>query len=98
MQVAKHSMKKKYVAQRIRAHESLWMKHRAIPESGQEKNARVSCMLENPGTCQAMDQYISGAGRHANSHGLADEVTEYWNTLESEEDCSEPELHNAIVD
>ena len=51
-------------------------------------------MLEDPGTCLAMDQYIASAGRHANSHGLANAVTEYWSTLEDDE----PESHNAMVD
>ena len=56
MQVARHSMKGKYVAERIRAHESLWVKQRAIPKSGRGKNARISCVIEDPGTRPAMEQ------------------------------------------
>ena len=50
--------------------------YRTIPESGQGKNARIACMLEDQGTCMAMDQYISSAGKHANSDGLAQAVTD----------------------
>ena len=32
-----------------------------------------------------MEQYISGAGKHANSEGLAQAVTDYWNSLEDSE-------------
>ena len=28
-----------------------------------------------------MEQYISGAGEHANSEGLAQAVIDYWNSL-----------------
>ena len=34
-------------------------------------------MLEDPGTCLAMEQYIVSVGRHVDSHVLANAVTEY---------------------
>lgn len=83
-------MKRKRVAETIRAHESLWAKQRTIPESGHSKNAQISRMHEDPGTCLAMEQHIASAGRHANSHRLANAVTEYWSILEES-----GESHNA---
>ena len=47
-------------------------------------------MHEDPGTCLAMEQHIASAGRHANSHRLANAVTEYWSILEES-----GESHNA---
>ena len=38
-----------------------------------------------------MEQYISRAGKHANSEGLAQAVTDYWNMLELE-DSESPAL------
>ena len=70
IQVARHALKKKHVAERIRVQESLWVRQRSIPESGQGRNARVECLLEDQGTHSAMKQYIFGAGKHANSEGL----------------------------
>ena len=52
------------------------VKQRTIPESGHGKNAQISCMLEDPGTCLAKEQYIASAGRRANSHGLANILLE----------------------
>ena len=91
MQVARHAIKKKHVAERIRAQETLWIQQRTIPESGQGRNARVECLLEDRGTRLAMEQYISRAGKHANSEGLAQAVTDYWNMLEPE-DSESPAL------
>ena len=53
-------------------------------------NARVECLLEDQGTRSAMEQYISGAGKHANSEGLAQAVADYWNFLG--EDSESPAL------
>ena len=78
LQVSRHALKKRHVAERIRVQESLWVRQRSIPESGQGKNARVECLLEDRGTRSAMEQYISGTGKHANSEGLAQVVTDYW--------------------
>ena len=82
--VAKQSLKKSYTARRIRAHECLWVKQWCIPESGQGKDARVSCFLEDNGTCLAMERYIARAGKQANSEGLAYAVIDYWHFLEDE--------------
>ena len=38
-----------------------------------------------------MEQYISGAGKHANSEGLAQAVTNYWGS-EPLEDIDSPAL------
>ena len=79
---------KSFVAERIRLHECQWVKYRTIPESGQGKNARIACMLEDQGTCMAMDEYISSVGKYANSDGLAQAVTGYWQTLQEEDNLS----------
>ena len=68
MKVARHSINRKYVAEKVRTHESLWVKQRTIPESGHGKKSQISCMLEDLGTCLEMEQYIASARRHANSH------------------------------
>ena len=83
---------KSFVAERIRLLECQWVKYRTIPEGGQAKNARIACMPEDQGTCMAMDEYISSAGKHANSDGLAQAVTDYWQTLQEEDNlCCELE-------
>ena len=51
---------------------------------------RVECLLEDQGTRSAMEQYISGVGKHANSEGLAQAVTDIWNSLG--EDSESPTL------
>jgi hypothetical protein len=49
-------------------------------------------MLEDQGTCLAMEQCISGAGKQANSEGLAHAVTAYWSSLDLETSLSDREL------
>ena len=82
IQVARHALKKKHVAERVRVQESLWVRQHPIPESGQGRNARVKRLLEGQGTRSAMEQYISGA---ANSEGLAQAAADHWNSLEDSE-------------
>ena len=50
----------------------------------------MECLFEDQGTRLAMEQYISGAGQHANSEGLAQAVIDYWNSLG--EDSESPAL------
>ena len=41
-----------------------------------------------------MEQYISGAGKHASSEGLSQAVTDYWNSpiVDDNEDSESPAL------
>ena len=53
----------------------------------------MECLLEDRGTHSAMEQYISGAGKHANSEDLAQAVTDYWSPKPLE-DLGSPVLAN----
>ncbi|KAF8511964.1 hypothetical protein BDD12DRAFT_905452 [Trichophaea hybrida] len=84
LEVARHSRKGGHVARRIRWQETSWMTFRMIPVSRQGKHPKLHCMLEDPGTCAAMDEYIVSAGRLANAVGLANAVTEYWHSIDKD--------------
>ena len=45
----------------------------------------MECLLEDRGTCLAVEQYISGAGKLTNSEGLAQAVADYCKSLEDSE-------------
>ena len=45
----------------------------------------MECLLEDRAARSAMEQYISGAGKHANSEDLAQAVTNFRGSLEYSE-------------
>jgi hypothetical protein len=49
-----------------------------IPLSTQGKHAKTLCMVEDPGTREAMIEFIHGAGKNACALGLSKAVTAYW--------------------
>ena len=55
LQVARHTLKKRHVAERICVQESFWVRQRPILESGQGGNVYVECLLEDRGTRSAME-------------------------------------------
>jgi hypothetical protein len=76
--VAESASKKSYVAERIRAHECSWIRHRAIPMSKQDLHAKTPCMLENDCTLKAMEEYMTRAGELGSSQKA---VSDYWSSL-----------------
>jgi hypothetical protein len=67
----------KKVADRIIQHERQWIMKGTIPLSAQGKHAKTLCMVEDPGTREAMMEYIHGAGKNACALGLSKAVTAY---------------------
>ncbi|KAA8900001.1 hypothetical protein FN846DRAFT_1023131 [Sphaerosporella brunnea] len=93
LQVAQHSLKKSYVAKRIRLHETSWITKRVIPEGAQGRHAKTPCMLEDEGTLMAFEEYMAGEGKLATGPGLASAITEYWRSEGiTNEDGSEAKL------
>jgi len=62
--------RKEKAERRLLAHEKDWISKGAIPESKQGRHAKVLCMLEDPGTREAMQVYINSTGRTVSTAGL----------------------------
>jgi ATP-dependent protease ClpP protease subunit len=73
--------RKEKAARRLLAHERDWISNGTIPESKQGRHAKVLCMLEDPGTREAMRVYINSTGRTVNAAGLAGAITGYWTEI-----------------
>jgi NOL1/NOP2/fmu family ribosome biogenesis protein len=68
----------KKVVDHISQHERQWIMKGTIPLSTQGKHAKTLCMVEDPGTREAMMEFIHGAGKNACALGLSKAVTAYW--------------------
>lgn len=67
MNVAIFYQKCRKVQERILRLERAWVKHRKIPISGQGKNSKMLCMLEDEGTMMAVQQVLATAGQGKNT-------------------------------
>jgi hypothetical protein len=83
--VASNSKGRTFVVRRIRSHECSWIKKRIIPTSRQGRYPKITCGLEDEGTARTVEEYIKTAGKRANSKGLVDAVTNYWQSLDDSE-------------
>jgi hypothetical protein len=67
MNVAICYQKGRKVQERILRLERGWVRHRKMPISGQGKNSKMLCMLEDEGTMIAVQEFLATAGQGKNT-------------------------------
>ncbi|CUS09436.1 unnamed protein product [Tuber aestivum] len=85
--VASTYRKGRDVAERIVKTEKEWVKNRVVPSGKQGRTAKVPSMIEDQATRRVVEQYIEKAVREEgiSSQGLVKAVTDYWQSLESQD-------------
>ncbi|RPB01805.1 hypothetical protein L873DRAFT_1788137 [Choiromyces venosus 120613-1] len=85
--VASTYRKGRDVAERIVKTEKEWVKNRIVPSGKQGRTAKVPSMIEDQATRRVVEQYIEKAVREEgiSSQGLVKAVTDYWQSLESQD-------------